>query len=205
MVLGVLGPLLILFHSNFSTGATNSNVALFSMIIVSLSGVIGRYIYGRVHNGMYGAKLDVSGLLARANRLVTEVEDDVGGASGVLAKALADFSERVLPKKQIHVMSGLAGVMTMPWRVFLARISILRKVRSVLKSNARKKNWSRAERREHFAGASKDVNEFLSAVSRAALMSFWERVFSLWHIMHIPLFFILVVSGVIHVVAVHLY
>ena len=30
MVLGVLGPLCILYHSNFTTGATNSNVALFA-------------------------------------------------------------------------------------------------------------------------------------------------------------------------------
>ena len=31
MVLGILGPLCILYHSNFTTGATNSNVALFAM------------------------------------------------------------------------------------------------------------------------------------------------------------------------------
>ena len=44
MTLGIVGPLLVLFHSNFSLGATNSNVALFCMLAVSGSGLIGRYI-----------------------------------------------------------------------------------------------------------------------------------------------------------------
>ncbi|MCB2092768.1 MAG: hypothetical protein KDF58_15080, partial [Alphaproteobacteria bacterium] len=51
MVLGILGPLLILFHANFRLESTNSNVALFSMLIVSGSGVIGRYIYTKIHHG----------------------------------------------------------------------------------------------------------------------------------------------------------
>lgn len=205
MVLGILGPLLILYHSNFSTGATNSNVALFSMIVVALSGVIGRYIYGRVHNGMYGAKLDVGALLARATRLLSEVEDDVGGASGVLAKALSDFGESVLSNNRMRTTTSLVSVIMMPLRVSFARGRILGKVRSSLKANGRKLNWSRTEKHAHFVNARGDVDEFLNAVSRAALMSFWERVFSLWHILHIPLFFLLIVSGVIHVVAVHLY
>ena len=34
MFLGVTGPTLILFHANFKLGATNSNVALLTMIVV---------------------------------------------------------------------------------------------------------------------------------------------------------------------------
>ena len=45
MLLGLAGPLLILFHCNFQLGAFNSNVALFSMMAVVLSGAIGRYLY----------------------------------------------------------------------------------------------------------------------------------------------------------------
>lgn len=46
--MGVYGPLLILFHSRFKLGAPNSNVALWSMIVVVLSGVMGRFMYHRV-------------------------------------------------------------------------------------------------------------------------------------------------------------
>lgn len=49
MVLGIVGPLFILFHRNFHLGATNSNVALICMLLVSGSGVIGRYQYAQLH------------------------------------------------------------------------------------------------------------------------------------------------------------
>ena len=46
-LLGIFGPITILYHSNYSLGAANSNVALFSMLIVAASGVIGRYLRNR--------------------------------------------------------------------------------------------------------------------------------------------------------------
>src|SRR5204862_442085 len=69
MVLGIAGPLAILYHCNFSTGATNSNVALFSMLTVAGSGIIGRYIYAHIHNGLYGRKLEFGELRAGADSL----------------------------------------------------------------------------------------------------------------------------------------
>src|SRR5205814_2919423 len=69
MVLGIGGPLCILYHCNFSTGATNSNVALFSMLTVAGSGIIGRYIYAHIHNGLYGRKLEFGELRAGAYSL----------------------------------------------------------------------------------------------------------------------------------------
>ena len=69
MTLGIVGPLLILFHSNFSLGATNSNVALFSMLAVSGSGLIGRYIYSRVYGDWHDHKATLEELQARAELL----------------------------------------------------------------------------------------------------------------------------------------
>jgi hypothetical protein len=42
-------------------------------------------------------------------------------------------------------------------------------------------------------------------VQKAAAFGVSERLFSLWHVLHIPLFFVLVVAAIIHVVAVHFY
>jgi hypothetical protein len=47
IVLGVIGPVLILLHTNFSLGSVNSNMALLEMLIVAASGVGGRYLYGK--------------------------------------------------------------------------------------------------------------------------------------------------------------
>ncbi len=55
---------------NFSLGATNSNIALFCMILVALSGVAGRYIYTRVHRGLSAVRFDLNTLLANSSRLL---------------------------------------------------------------------------------------------------------------------------------------
>ncbi len=69
MVLGIVGPLAILYHSNFSLGATNSNVALVCMLIVSGSGLFGRYLYARIHHGLYGRRATLQELAGDAESL----------------------------------------------------------------------------------------------------------------------------------------
>ena len=73
MVLGVMGPVLILFHANFSTGATNSNVALACMLIVSGSGLFGRYFYAQIHHGLYGQRANLNELRSTAEILRDQV------------------------------------------------------------------------------------------------------------------------------------
>jgi hypothetical protein len=57
MLLGLLGPLAILYHARYSWGALNSAVAMGAMLIVAGSGLIGRFLYSRVHRGYSGRKL----------------------------------------------------------------------------------------------------------------------------------------------------
>ena len=64
MVLGLIGPALILFHSNFKLGSLNSNVAMVAMLIVATSGIVGRYLYGQIYLGLYGRKAEVRDILA---------------------------------------------------------------------------------------------------------------------------------------------
>ena len=54
MMLGVIGPALILLHANFKLGSLNSNVALLAMLTVAGSGLVGRYLYSRIHLAFTG-------------------------------------------------------------------------------------------------------------------------------------------------------
>jgi hypothetical protein len=42
-------------------------------------------------------------------------------------------------------------------------------------------------------------------VRNTATLGVYERLFALWHVLHVPLFILLVITAIIHVVAVHLY
>ena len=54
MILGLVGPLMILYHCNFQLGSFNSKVALYCMLLVAGSGIIGKHFYAKIHNGLYG-------------------------------------------------------------------------------------------------------------------------------------------------------
>jgi hypothetical protein len=69
MLSGTLGPLCILFQANFSLGTTNSNVALFCMLTVAGSGVIGRYLYTRIRARLDGGQTNPGELRRIADQL----------------------------------------------------------------------------------------------------------------------------------------
>ncbi len=204
VILGVAAPVAILYHANFSLGATNSNVALFTMLAVAISGFMGRIVYRNIHVGLHGAKADATSLLEHATGLLRTVEGDVGGSGGQLANALLDFAEHRLhptgPAKN-WMIAALAA----PFQVRWARIRMNRMIRDAVHANAASRNWARSDCRQHTKMASSHVRDFLSSVIKASQLTFWERVFSLWHVVHIPLFYLLLASGITHVIAVHWY
>lgn len=204
MVLGVIGPVLILYHANFSLGATNSNIALFAMLLVAGSGVIGRYVYSKVHHGMYGAHIDSATLLARASRLLSGLSSDMGGNAARVNAELSSFATGEFSGKASFIAAFSHAIAT-PVRARLAKSRILAHAYADLARNSRNQAWTRAEQQRHAQLVKQHIGDFFQAVTRAAHLSLWERLFALWHVVHVPLFFLLLVSGVIHVVAVHLY
>ena len=53
--------------------------------------------------------------------------------------------------------------------------------------------------------ASSYIDARLGATRRVVEFSAFEQLFSLWHALHMPLFVMLLIAGVVHVVAVHVY
>ncbi len=73
MLFGVIGPILVLFHCNFSLGSFNSETVLFCTLIVSLSGFFGRYFYARIHHGLYGTRRAWRNCSATSSKSATRV------------------------------------------------------------------------------------------------------------------------------------
>ncbi len=102
MMLGVVGPMLVLFHANFSLGATNSNVALICMLVVAGSGVVGRYIYTRLHAQLDGNEDTLEQLKAVGERLRSQT------TSISFLPGLLDAIDRV-EERLIAPPKGLVG------------------------------------------------------------------------------------------------
>ena len=207
MVLGVLGPLLILYHSNFSLGSTNSNVALGSMLLMVTSGLIGRYIYGKIHYGLYGKKVQLQELanhqLLARKKLDDDQEDEIVCISEALINRLHSIERSLVRRKGL--LGNLFSIVTLGLSTRFSYWILVRRLRKDQQHNKRYMRLSKAERRKHFNPVRLHIASYLSTVRKISGLIFYERLFSLWHMLHLPIFFMLIVTGFVHVYAVHAY
>jgi hypothetical protein len=198
MVLGIVGPLAILYHSNFSLGATNSNVALFCMLVVSGSGLFGRYLYTRIHHGLYGRRATL--------RELTSDAENLRAHSGALRLLPGLMNE--VEKSEQHIaapMPLLIRPFVAAWRQRRESRRITRLIRHAVNIAAARSRVIHGQNERLTFAASGYVRARLMAARRVAEFEASEHLFAAWHILHLPLFFILVIVGVVHVIAVHVY
>lgn len=203
MVLGIAGPLLILVHSTFQVGSVNAGVALYSMVIVALSGVVGRFIYMRVNRGLHGEQTTLRELQMRAGLDQNETRSRLHFAPAVEARLLA-FEEREL-KALPRWGTYLRQVVLLPWQRWRTYRHCLADLHQAIETAARQRRWDAAERARRERQARKLVRRYLHNVVRVAQFTAYERVFALWHVAHVPFVYLLVLSAAFHVFAVHAY
>ena len=203
MVLGVGGPLLILAHSTFRVGSLNAAVALYSMVAVAVSGVIGRFIYARVNRGLHGEKASLRDLQTRAGLEEAEARSRLAFAPEVEARLIA-FEQREL-KAHVGWFTYARQVFWLPLQQWLTYRHCVSDLHRTLRALARQQQWSQESllSREKYARAL--VRKYLNAVTRVAQFTAYARLFSLWHVAHIPFVYLLVISAIVHVIAVHAY
>jgi len=189
MLLGLLGPLAVLFHSRFTFGSLNSAVALGAMIIVASSGLIGRFLYSRVHRGYSDRKLELRALKQDMDGLI-----DVFSQEGMSEQ---DIRDRIQPFEDRAIKAG-GAFWSSAGAVIGLGIHTRAAERRLSKSLARLGGNRAAE-------LSFTASDFFTASRRAAEFAFYDRLLRLWHLLHLPLFFLLVAAVVLHIVAVHMY
>lgn len=203
MVCGIGGPLLIVLHTGYSVGSINATVALTSMLLVAGSGIVGRFIYLHVHRGWSGAHLTLSELEARVGFKAGEVHSKLAFAPAV-ERSLLHFRDAALA-------SGL-GPWRRAWRFLALPLHAhavyrrcVHEIDIVLQAKAAALKWERAVLLRQRRKARVLIRAFLNAVVKAGQFRTYERLFSLWHVLHVPLVWMLVISAVVHVIAVHVY
>jgi hypothetical protein len=203
MTLGVGGPLLILLHSTFRIGSLNAGIALLSMITVALSGVVGRFLYARVHRGLRGEQVGFDELRARAGLDQAEARSKLAFAPRV-EELLREFEASELQARP-RWATWFRQVFLLPAKQWVFYRRCVHEIHKALRRAPKRERWSSEQLAQHERLARKLVRRYLTAVVRVAQYTAYERLFSLWHVAHIPFVYLLVLSAVAHVVAVHAY
>lgn len=203
MILGVLGPTLILLHSNFQLKSVNATVATIIMLVVVASGVVGRFLYRRVHKGLYEKKAEVTALLFDADILYDAFGEDMRWAPDIMER-LKSFQGRVLQAHNNPVQS-LAFIVRSSFETRASHRQIARRAREILRERALSEGWPKERLKEAQSGVSEHLDGYFKTVRLAAELKFYSRLFGLWHVLHLPLYLLLIVAAIVHIIAVHLY
>lgn len=203
MMLGIIGPTLILFHANFKLGSLNSSVALISMLVVAASGIVGRYFYSRIYMGLHGHKASARELAEDAGAFKHAMGAELVDAT-FLARELSQYERDVL-STDLSFWGSLALSVSLGRRTRKSQAKLLVGVRRMIKQQAPLYGWSRRQRNARFKASKRLLSAYFSAVRKSAQLALFERLFAAWHVLHLPLFFVLVAAALIHIAAVHLY
>lgn len=202
MIFGILGPLLVLLHSNFTLGSLNGQVALYCTLIVASSGILGRYLYAKIHYGMYGHKATLESLQADLS---------AGGAESgglpvvaLIGERLQPYERRVLSRSR-RILPSVAGMAAAPFTVFWLRRRLTRELRAMVNKRLNGAAALSHHRDRLLDSALTYLDRRLETYRKFAQLRGCERLFSLWHVVHFPLFLVMVVAAIVHVVAVHAY
>ncbi len=194
IIFGVVGPFLVLLHTTFRIGSLNGGIALTSMFLVFLSGVIGRYLYSKIHFGLDGRKARV--------REVNAAWEAAG--HNISTPRLDAFQKQMLspPGDLLHASGRvLLYGMRSRWVAWHTR----RELKEQLRAQARRERWDTQTLTAHWRDGRRHLHTHFALLKKVALFSAYERFFAFWRHAHVPLLYLLLLSGIVHVIAVHLY
>ncbi len=182
---GVVGPVLVTFHTSFKFNGLIS-AAYWSMVTVMLSGFVGRYLFVRIPRSIRGTELTLSELDERAHALHDQLALTV--ASDALLQEVEAFEATVVPAEGTRrsLAEQVTGDLLFPRRLrrFIERLE--------------------AE------GVGAEVRQEVATVTRERVhllrvrfhLERTKALFQLWHVFHLPLVYLLLVIAAAHIALV---
>ena len=203
MISGIFGPWLILVHSTFRIGSLNAGVALASMVIVVLSGVVGRFLFVRVQQRLNGGQATLKQRREQLGLAGSEARSMLAFAPDI-EERLRAFERRELPSGD-NTRVPLLQLLAVPLRHALEQRRCLALLQVRLVEQGQAQGWSTEVLDQRQRRARRLLRRYFEAMLNVAHFSLFDRLFALWHVAHLPFVVLLAISAVVHVVAVHAY
>lgn len=198
VLLGVSAPFVIAFHASFKFHGF-AGIAFWIMLSVSLSGLIGRYLYSQIPRRVNAAEISLS-----------ELQEIQTQLSGQLAQ------QRLLPQVDLRSLLRLPSkesVSRLPMPIALVYMMFLDLARVFRVASIRRHALPFGQKLTTLAGFLPTSNisleraialarEEASLAKRVLFLSRSQQVFHLWHVVHKPFSYSFAVLALIHIVVV---
>lgn len=180
-----VGPILVLYHTAFKFGGIVS-VSFWSMVLVVLSGVVGRFIYIQIPRTIQGREIDMEELY----KMRQEIADNLSSEIIYDKSLLKQFSDIVSPDryKNLSFLNSFG--------FFLKDFFSIRSFNFKLKRHLKIAGISKYR----FKEIKRLVSAEIILSRRIGLLRTMQKLFKYWHIAHLPFAISMFVIMVIHVV-----
>ena len=190
ILMGLSAPALITFHSSFKMKGV-AGLSYWIMMLVVASGVVGRYLYGRIPHRLDAAEMSLDEMRQLSEQLAAQLHD-----SRVLTPRQLEPLMRLPTAEQVQSMPALWALAVLLWldlkRPFLL-LRLRRETGGLLVRNAELNRVLEIVRKQ--TALSKNV-VFLAKV---------RQLFNLWHVVHRPFSYSFAVLAVMHVLVAFLF
>lgn len=195
VVLGTTAPIVIAFHSTFKFGNI-AGMAFWSMLAVTISGFVGRYLYSQIPRNLNAAELTMKEML--------EIEESMRQE---LAGQKLTFGRRM---ENLYDLPTAKDVGHMPMLVALAYMILIDLKRPFQLSLLRLQSagfspWVSSLFGLRRTGDLKLERAIVIARKQAGLskrilfLSRTQQVFNLWHVVHRPFSYAFAILALIHI------
>jgi hypothetical protein len=198
VILGIFAPFVIAFHSSFKF-AGFAGMAFWIMVAVSLSGVIGRYLYAQIPRSLNAAELTRSDTQALQLKLAAKLAQQ----KLLPVDDLRSFLRLPSPERVQKWSAPFAIVymiildLTRPFRIARLRRNVISFPEQVSTLGGFLSTSNLALEK-----AIANAREEVSLSKRILFLSRSKQVFELWHVVHKPFSYSFAVLAIIHIVVV---
>jgi len=179
-----VGPVLVLYHTAFKFGGIVS-ISFWSMVLVVLSGVVGRFIYLQIPRTIQGQELSIAELNTMKESLSMRIRKVLSEDSSTLYKLETIASTNRY--KSLRLISAI-GLFIKDYFSIIHLIRVFRKKMIFLGLN-------KAEIKELIDAAKSEI----VIARRIAFLRTSQKLFHMWHLFHLPFAISMFVIMVIHV------
>lgn len=184
-------PLLLAIHSAWRADGL-IGLGLLAMMIVILSGVVGRYLYVRIPRARNGVELTREEVAAQRRDLLGSLSLTTGLSPDVIERTL-----EVAPPP-----AASEGILRALGRMLTDDLLRRRRIAEVRRRWAAVAPAGEPLSREALRDAVRLASQELSLRQQARMLTATHRVFRFWHIAHRPFAITALVAVVIHIVVV---
>jgi hypothetical protein len=195
VVLGTTAPVVIAFHSTFKFGNI-AGMAFWSMLAVTISGFVGRYLYAQIPRNLNAAELTMKEMLEIEESMRTE-----------LAEQKMTFGRRMESLYDLPTPQDVAHMPMLIALVYMILIDLKRPMQlSLLRlQSAGFGAWVRSLFGLRRTDDLKLERAIIIARKQAALskrilfLSRTQQVFNLWHVVHRPFSYAFAILALLHI------